>query len=73
MHPKKRSTEPASMLMFVPWEQLCLMFHSDAGFGNAAASKTQAGYFVAFTDRWLEQDQQAPWLVSNLLEVISHA
>ena len=38
---------------------LCIVFHSDAGFGNASQSKTQAGYVVAFTDKHLEKDQQA--------------
>ena len=45
----------------IPWDQLSIVFHSDAGFGNASGNKTQAGYVVAFTDRNLEKGLPAQW------------
>lgn len=45
----------------IPWEQLCICFHSDAAFGNAKEHKTQAGYILAFAHQQLEQSQPSMW------------
>ena len=61
IHRARQHSDVCITIKSIPWDQISIMFHSDAGFGNAAENKTQAGYFVAFTDRSLEKDQQAPW------------
>ena len=45
----------------IPWSELGIAFHSDAGFGNAPGNKTQAGYILAFVNQALDQDQQSVW------------
>ena len=45
----------------IPWDDLCICFHSDAGFGNAKAYSTQAGYIAAFTDSNLAENRNSPW------------
>eukprot|EP00435_Cladocopium_sp_Y103_P057558 s34_g19.t2 len=45
----------------IPWDRLCICFHSDAGFGNAKAYSTQAGYIAAFVDMKLSENQSSPW------------
>ena len=45
----------------IPVDQLAVAFHSDAGFANAGAHGTQAGYILAFTSQDLNQDLEAPW------------
>ena len=42
-------------------EKLAAAFHSDAGFANATAHKTQAGYILAFVDRDLNNDKESPY------------
>ena len=60
-HRARQYADVSVTVRHIPWKDLCIMFHSDAGFGNATQSKTQAGYIVAFTDRNLDQDKQAVW------------
>ena len=45
----------------IPLQNLAIAFHSDAGFANAKANQTQAGYVLAFVDRGLQEDQESPW------------
>ena len=45
----------------IPWEDIVLCFHSDAGFGNASESSTQAGYIAAFAHRKLEKNEPSAW------------
>eukprot|EP00435_Cladocopium_sp_Y103_P041321 s2735_g11.t1 len=45
----------------IPWENLCICFHSDAGFGNAKAYSTQAGYIAAFANSKLSENEQSQW------------
>ena len=61
VHRARQHTNVEITVRSIPWEDLCLMFHSDAGFGNASENKTQAGYIVAFTDKALQADQPAIW------------
>ena len=59
VHRARQHSDVSVTVRHIPWKDLCVMFHSDAGFGTQ--SKTQAGYVVAFTDRNLDQDKQAVW------------
>lgn len=45
----------------IPWDQLGICFHSDAGFANAKAHATQAGYILAFVDDKLKNNEPAKW------------
>ena len=45
----------------IPPEKLAVAFHSDAGFANAGAHKTQAGYLVAFVNADMDTDQESPY------------
>ena len=45
----------------VDWNDLCIMFHSDAAFVNAANNRTQAGYVLVFTDCSLAKGDSSPW------------
>ena len=61
VHRARQYSDVSITVKHIPWEDLALVFHSDAGFGNATGNKTQAGYMLAFTDKHLEADQQAAW------------
>ena len=45
----------------IPLDKLVIAFHSDAGFANAAANKTQAGCVLVFVDKRLDQDLPSKW------------
>ena len=45
----------------IPWEQLGICFHSDAGFANAKGNATQAGYILGFVDDKLENNEASLW------------
>ena len=45
----------------IPLSRLGIAFHSDAGFANATANKTQAGYILAFVDKALDTDEESKW------------
>ena len=57
IHRARQHADVSITVQSIPWERLAPVFHSDAGFGNASGSKTQAGYVLALTDKSLEQDQ----------------
>ena len=61
VHRARQHADVSVTVRHIPWSELCIVFHSDAGFANAAQSRTQAGYILAFTDKNLDSDRQAPW------------
>ena len=48
-------------LKAIPWDQLCICYHSHAAFANAQGHKTQAGYVVAFAEKKIEQNETSMW------------
>ena len=49
------------MVRCIPWDQLAVCFHSDAGFANSGATSTQGGYILSFVDKFLDLNEQSPW------------
>ena len=45
----------------IPLPELGIAFHSDAGFANAVANRTQAGYILAFVNKALDNDEESAW------------
>ena len=61
VHRARQYSDVALTVRHVPWEDLNIVFHSDAGFANASQGKTQAGYILAFTTSQLAEDQPSVW------------
>ena len=45
----------------LPWDDLGICFHSDAGFANASNNSTQAGYILSFVSGNLNDNQPTAW------------
>ena len=61
VHRARQHSNVEVVVKHVPWEDLHVCFHSDAGFNNASEQGTQAGYVLAFTSSQLEANEEAPW------------
>ena len=61
VHRAKQHSHVEITVQPIPWEDLAVCFHSDAGFGNAKAHRTQAGYIAAFVDTKLPQGMPSKW------------
>ena len=61
VHRARQHADVTITVKDIPMDRLAVVFHSDAGFANAAANETQAGYILAFVDRSLNQDRESPW------------
>ena len=61
VHRARQHADVAITVKDIPMSQLAIAVHSDAGFANASAHQTQAGYVVAFVDRTLNDDKESPW------------
>ena len=61
VHRAKQYSHVEIVVRHIPWHDLCICFHSDAGFGNAKGHKTQAGYIAAFTSSALMRNEPSPW------------
>ena len=61
VHRSRQHSEVSVTVKHVEWDDLCIMFHSDAAFANAANNKTQAGYVLAFTNSSLARGDSSPW------------
>ena len=57
VHRAKQYSNVQITIRHIPWEKIALVFHSDAGFGNAKGNSSQAGYFAAFCHECLEQNE----------------
>eukprot|EP00435_Cladocopium_sp_Y103_P019970 s3134_g4.t2 len=61
VHRAKQYSHVEITVRKIAWERLCICFHSDAGFGNAKAHSTQAGYIAAFADAKLADNEPSSW------------
>ena len=61
VHRAKQFSHTDVTVKSIPWEDLAICFHSDAGFGNAKQHKTQAGFIAAFVSKRLVQNEAASW------------
>lgn len=51
VHRARQFSSTEIVVKHIPWKDLAITFHSDAGFGNAKQNKTQAGYIAAFVHK----------------------
>ena len=68
VHRAKQHSHVEITVQPIPWEDVAVCFHSDAGFGNAKAHRTQAGYIAAFVDTKLPL-RHAQQIVSFRVEI----
>ena len=61
MHRAKQYSNVEITVKKIQWNDLCICFHSDAGFGNAKAYSTQAGYIASFADKGLSENKTSQW------------
>eukprot|EP00435_Cladocopium_sp_Y103_P030061 s1739_g7.t1 len=61
VHRAKQYSGVEITVKYIPLKDLCICFHSDAGFGNAKANSTQAGYTAAFSSMKLADNEASPW------------
>ena len=61
VHRARQYSDTEIRVKHIPWDNLCICFHSDAGFGNAKEHKTQAGYVIAFAEQKLENNEPSVW------------
>eukprot|EP00435_Cladocopium_sp_Y103_P053201 s487_g17.t1 len=61
VHRAKQYSHVEITVKYIPISELCVCFHSDAGFGNAKANSTQAGYLAAFSNIKLADNESSVW------------
>ena len=61
VHRARQYSHVSITVRSIPWEQLGICFHSDAGFANAKGNATQAGYILGFVDAKLETNEPSLW------------
>jgi hypothetical protein len=61
VHRTRQHADVSITVRDIPMSELAVAFHSDAGFANAGANKTQAGYILAFVNRKMNDDAESPW------------
>ena len=61
VHRARQHSDVHVTVRHIPLAQLGIAFHSDAGFANAVANRTQAGYILAFVDKALDKDEESRW------------
>ena len=61
VHRARQYSHVSITVRSIPWEQLGICFHSDAGFANAKGNATQAGYILGFVDANLGANQPSLW------------
>ena len=57
----KQHADQSIVFQNIPPEELAIMCHSDAAFGNAKAGATQAGYVISLTSKKMDQGLECPW------------
>ena len=57
----KQHSDQNIVFSVIPPEELCVMMHSDAAFGNARAGATQAGYVVSLTSKAINVGKECAW------------
>ena len=61
VHRARQYHEVSIHVKHIPWNDLGICFHSDAGFANAKGNATQAGYILGFVDSKLEDNKPSRW------------
>ena len=61
MHRARQYSDVEITVKSIPWDQIGICFHSDAGFANAKGHATQAGYILGFVDHKLNKNEPAAW------------
>lgn len=61
VHRARQYHEVSIHAKHIPWNDLGICFHSDAGFANAKGNATQAGYILGFVDSKLEENKPSKW------------
>ena len=57
----KQHSDQNIVFSVIPPEELCVMMHSDAAFGNARAGAMQAGYVVSLTSKAINVGKECAW------------
>eukprot|EP00959_Pyramimonas_sp_CCMP1952_P086791 1815361-Pyramimonas_sp.AAC.1 len=61
----KQYADLAITYLPIPPDQLTMIAHLDAAWGNAKNNGTQAGYILAFTSKDMATGHEAPWTPFN--------
>ena len=61
VHRARQYSDTEVRVKHIPWDDLCICFHFDAGIGNAKEHKTQAGYVIAFAEKTFENNEPSVW------------
>ena len=61
VHRARQYSDVSVVVKYIPWDQLAVCFHSDAGFANSGATSTQGGFILSFVDKCLDQNESSPW------------
>ena len=61
VHRAKQYSEVGITVKYIPWDQLAVCFHSDAGFANSGATSTQGGFVISFVNKSLDKNEASPW------------
>lgn len=61
VHRARQYSDVEITVKSIPWDQIGICFHSDAGFANAKGHATQAGYILGFVDHKLNKNEPAAW------------
>eukprot|EP00435_Cladocopium_sp_Y103_P022015 s1030_g5.t1 len=57
VHRAKQYSDVGITVKHIPWDQLAVCFHSDAGFANSGATSTQGGFVISFVNKSLDQNE----------------
>ncbi len=61
VHRTRQYSHVEITVRYLPWDNLGICFHSDAGFANASNNSTQAGYILSFVSGDLNDNQPTAW------------
>ena len=51
VHRARQYSDVSVVVKYIPWDQLAVCFHSDAGFANSGATSTQGGFYSEFCEQ----------------------
>ena len=61
VHRARQYSHVEIVVKYLPWDDLGICFHSDAGFANASNNSTQAGYILSFVSGDLNENNPSAW------------
>ena len=61
VHRAKQYADVSITVKYIPWDELAVCFHSDAGFANSGDTSTQGGYVISFVDKKIDKNESSPW------------